>query len=54
MKQKCLWCFYQEFDYYSNTIIEQKYKIFQLMESKEEINLKVAEEQIAQGVYLHQ
>ena len=41
-------------DYFSNKMYKNKYKSFQLIASKKENNLKTAEEQIAQIVYLLQ
>ena len=47
-----LWYFHLEVDYFSNQM--NKYKSFQLIASKKENNLKVADEQIAQIIYLQQ
>ena len=44
-------CFQLEVDYYSNEANKNKYKNFQLITSTKN-NLKIAEEQIVQGIVL--
>ena len=51
-KQKSLWYFQLEVDYYSSKINKNKYKNFQLKSSTKN-NLKTAEEDIAKVIYLH-
>ena len=53
IKQKSSWHFQLDVDYLSNKINKNKYKNFQLIASPKS-NLQAAEEQIKQGIYLHE